>query len=56
LKTSRIGPGHARGGAEADSASSASELDFTPKQPGAYRFIAYRDGCPWIVSNPIYVP
>jgi hypothetical protein len=42
-------------GAEAASADNASELEFAPKTPGAYRVIAYRNGYPWIVSNPVYV-
>ena len=42
-------------GAEATSADNATDFEFVPKTAGAYRVIAYRNGCPWIVSNPIYV-
>jgi hypothetical protein len=42
-------------GIEATATDSATELDFTPKAAGAYRAIAYRNGCPWIISNPLYV-
>jgi hypothetical protein len=42
-------------GAEAGSADNATNFEFAPKTGGAYRVIAYRNGCPWIVSNPVYV-
>ena len=42
-------------GAEAASADGVSTFEYAPPGTGAYRVEAYRQGCPWIYSNPIYV-
>ncbi|HUA34994.1 MAG TPA: hypothetical protein VMA09_15405 [Candidatus Binataceae bacterium] len=42
-------------GSEAASADDATEFEFAPKSAGTYRVIAYRNGCPWIISNPVYI-
>ena len=49
-------------GQQVSEASSATELVFTPKEPGAYRVEVFLDSLgkpfdrlPWIMSNPIYV-
>lgn len=42
-------------GVEVASADNATQLEFAPKVPAAYRIEAYREGLPWIYSNPVYV-
>jgi len=44
-----------RNGLESKSVESATNLDFVPASAGAYRIEAYRNGHPWILSNPVYV-
>ncbi len=44
-----------RDGAEVTSADDATTLEFVPREPGAYRIVAYRKGRPWILSNPVYL-
>jgi hypothetical protein len=42
-------------GAEVASAENVANFEYAPAGAGAYRVEAYREGCPWIYSNPIYV-
>lgn len=42
-------------GAEVASAQNVSNFEYAPPGAGAYRVEAYRQGYPWIYSNPIYV-
>jgi hypothetical protein len=42
-------------GAQAASAENVSDFEFAPSTPGAYRVEAYRQGHPWIYSNPVYL-
>ncbi len=42
-------------GNEIASVANLKHYEFAPKGPGAYRVVAYRDGRPWILSNPVYV-
>ena len=42
-------------GGEVGSVRNASGLEFAPKSAGAYRIEAFRNGRPWIFSNPVYV-
>lgn len=42
-------------GAEAASAEDVSIFEYAPTSAGAYRVEAYRQGRPWIYSNPVYV-
>ncbi len=42
-------------GSEMASVSNVRDYEFATKGPGAYRVEAYRDGRPWILSNPVYV-
>ncbi len=42
-------------GVEVASVENATQLEFAPKVPAAYRIEAYREGLPWIYSNPVYV-
>ncbi len=37
------------------SVANVKDYEFAPTGPGAYRIEAWRDGRPWILSNPIYV-
>jgi len=42
-------------GVEVASVENATQIEFAPSVPGAYRVEAYRSGLPWIYSNPVYV-
>ena len=42
-------------GSEDASADDATEFEFAPKSAGTYRVVAYRNGRPWIISNPVYI-
>lgn len=37
------------------SARQVAAFEYAPSRPGAYRVEAYRDGHPWILSNPVYL-
>jgi hypothetical protein len=42
-------------GVRAASTENASDFEYSPTQPGAWRVEAYRRGRPWILSNPVYL-